>query len=137
MKRALLIAAFLMAACSSRPDRSEYTTRIESAGDDVYVLHLASVASAGAIHLLCGAGRVPFGRFVAGTAIGLAPPVAALVWLGAVLRNTLLHPSLWNGFYTVAAALAVAGVAYGLRTILLIRQFAPALSGHRQRAEFG
>jgi phosphatidylserine/phosphatidylglycerophosphate/cardiolipin synthase-like enzyme/uncharacterized membrane protein YdjX (TVP38/TMEM64 family) len=103
----------------------------------IAVLHLASVASAGAIHLLCGAGRVPFGRYVAGTAIGLVPPVAALVWLGAVLRTTLMHPSLWNGFYTVAAAVAVAGVAYGLRTILLIRQFAPAASGHRQRAEFG
>ena len=103
----------------------------------VAVLRLSGVASAGAIHLLCGAGRVPLGRYLAGTVIGLAPSVAALVWLGAVLRTTLLQPTLWNGLSTIAAGLAVAGVAYGLRTILLIRQFAPSVSGHRERAEFG
>ena len=103
----------------------------------VAVLRLSGVASAGAIHLLCGAGRVPLGRYLAGTVIGLAPSVAALVWLGAVLRTTLLQPTLWNGLWTIAAGLAVAGVAYGLRTILLIRQFAPSVSGHRDRAEFG
>ena len=103
----------------------------------IAVLRLSGVASAGAIHLLCGAGRVPLVPYLAGTVIGLAPSVAALVWLGAVLRTTLLHPTLWNGLSTIAAGLAVAGVAYGLRTILLIRQFAPSVSGHRERAEFG
>jgi uncharacterized membrane protein YdjX (TVP38/TMEM64 family) len=103
----------------------------------VAVLRLSAVASAGAIHLLCGASRVPFVAYLAGTAIGLTPSVAALVWLGAVLRTTLLHPTLWNALATIAAGLAIAGMAYGLRTILLIRQFAPSVSGHRQRAEFG
>jgi phosphatidylserine/phosphatidylglycerophosphate/cardiolipin synthase-like enzyme/uncharacterized membrane protein YdjX (TVP38/TMEM64 family) len=103
----------------------------------VAVLRLSAVASAGAIHLLCGASRVPFMAYLIGTAIGLAPPVVGLVWLGAVLRRTLLHPTLWSALATIAAGLAVAGVAYGLRTMLLIRQFAPSMSGHRQRAEFG
>jgi hypothetical protein len=75
--------------------------------------------------------------YLAGTTIGLAPSVAALVWLGAVLRTTLLHPTLWHALATIAAGLAVAAVAYALRTMLLIRQFAPSVSGHRQRAEFG
>lgn len=103
----------------------------------VAVLRLSAVASAGAVHLLCGASRVPFFSYLAGTALGLAPSVAALVWLGAVLRTTLLEPTLWNALTTIAAGLAVAGVAYALRTMLLIRQFAPSVSGHRQRAEFG
>ena len=104
---------------------------------DVAVLRLATVASAGAVHLFCGARRVPFGPYLAGTAIGLVPPVAALVWLGAVLRPALLYPSMWTGLITMAAALGVAGAAYGLRTLLLIRQFNPTVLGHRERAEFG
>ena len=39
----------------------------------VIVLRLSSVASTGAIHLLCGAGRVPFWTFMAGTIIGGVP----------------------------------------------------------------
>ena len=56
----------------------------------VLVLRLASVASAGSIHLLCGAGRVPFVSYLAGTAIGLVPAIAALTGLGALVRHTLL-----------------------------------------------
>ncbi len=103
----------------------------------VAVLRLAAVASAGAIHHLCGAVRVPFAPYMMGTAIGLVPAVAVLVWLGALSRNALLHPSLWNGSAAVAAGLAIAGLAVGVRTLLLIRQFAPSIAGHRQRAEFG
>ena len=103
----------------------------------VIVLRLASVASAGSIHLLCGAGRVPFGAYMAGTVIGLTPAVAALSGLGGLLRHTLLHPSVSNGAMTFAAAVLIIGVAAGLRTFLLIRQFAPSVSRHRDRAEFG
>jgi phospholipase D1/2 len=103
----------------------------------VLVLRLASVASAGSIHLLCGAGRVPFAAFLAGTAIGLIPAVAALTGLGALVRHTVLHPSLTNALMTVGAALALTACAVTLRTFLLIRQFAPSISGHRARAEFG
>jgi uncharacterized membrane protein YdjX (TVP38/TMEM64 family) len=103
----------------------------------VLVLRLASVASAGAIHLLCGAGRVPFAAFLAGTVIGLIPAVAALAGLGALVRHTMLHPSITNALITVGAALALTACAVTLRTFLLIRQFAPSVSGQRARAEFG
>jgi uncharacterized membrane protein YdjX (TVP38/TMEM64 family) len=103
----------------------------------IAVLRLAAVASAGAIHLLCGAARVPFGPYLVGTAIGSAPAVVALVWLGAVSRHALLYPSLSTGAAAIAAGLAVAGLALGVRTLLLIRQFAPSISGHRERTEFG
>jgi uncharacterized membrane protein YdjX (TVP38/TMEM64 family) len=103
----------------------------------VLVLRLASVASAGSIHLLCGAGRVPFGRYVAGTAIGLVPAVAVLTGLGALVRDTLLQPSLTNGLLAVGAALLLTAGAAVLRTFLLIRQFAPSVSSQRTRAEFG
>ena len=103
----------------------------------VLVLRLASVASAGSIHLLCGAGRVPFAAFLAGTAIGLIPAVAALTGLGALVRHTVLHPSITNALMTVGAALALTACAVTLRTLLLIRQFAPSMSSHRARAEFG
>jgi phosphatidylserine/phosphatidylglycerophosphate/cardiolipin synthase-like enzyme/uncharacterized membrane protein YdjX (TVP38/TMEM64 family) len=103
----------------------------------VLVLRLASVASAGSIHLLCGASGVRFDAFMVGTVIGLVPAVAALSALGGLFRRTLLHPSLATGSATVAAALLLIAAAAGLRTFLLLRQFAPSVSRHRQRAEFG
>ena len=103
----------------------------------VIVLRLASVASAGSVHLLCGAGRVPVAAYLAGTLIGLTPVVAALSGLGGLLRQALLHPSVSNGAITIGAALLLIGAAAGLRTFLLIRQFAPSFSLHRDRTEFG
>ena len=103
----------------------------------VLVLRLSSVASAGAIHLLCGALRVPLAAYAAGTAIAMVPEVAALSGLGALLRHTLLQPSLWNGLITIGAALLVIAFAAVLRAVLLARQFAPSLSQHRSQAEFG
>jgi uncharacterized membrane protein YdjX (TVP38/TMEM64 family) len=101
------------------------------------VLRLASVASAGSIHLLCGAGRVPFGAYMAATAICLAPTIAALSGLGSLLRHTLLNPSLSNAFATIGATVLLLAVASGLRAFLLVRQFASAVSSHREGAEFG
>ena len=101
------------------------------------VLRVASVASAGSIHLLSGASRVPFATFMTGTMIGLVPAVAALTGLGALLRHTLLNPSVWNGLATIGAAVLLLVVVSGLRTFLLLRQFAPAVSNHRGHAEFG
>lgn len=103
----------------------------------VLILRLASVASAGAIHLLCGAGRVPFMTYLAGTLIGLVPAVAALTGLGALLRHTLLYPSVSSGLITTGAAVLLIAVAVGIRTFLLIRQFAPSVSNQRERARFG
>jgi phospholipase D1/2 len=103
----------------------------------VIVLRLSSVASSGAIHLLCGAGRVPFVRFMAGTVIGVAPAIVALSALGGLLRDTLLRPSLSNSLATIGTAVLLLILARAIRTFLLIRQFAPSVAGHRDRAEFG
>jgi uncharacterized membrane protein YdjX (TVP38/TMEM64 family) len=103
----------------------------------VAMLRLAGVASAGAVHLLCGAGRVPFGAYLAGTAIGLVPSIVALSGLGALLGNTVIAPTVANAVATVLAALGVFGCALALRAFLLVRHFAPAMSRHRARAEFG
>ena len=103
----------------------------------VLVLRLASVATSGSIHLLCGAGRVPFWSYITGTAIGFVPAIAALAGLGALLRHTLLDPTMSNGLMTVGAAILLTALAAVLRTFLLIRQFAPSVSNQRVRAEFG
>jgi len=103
----------------------------------VAVLRLAGVASASAVHLLCGAAGVPFLRYLAGTAIGLVPAIVALTALGGLLGDTLLDPSTANAATTIGAGLLVLACAIALRAILLIRQFAPSLSRHRQDAEFG
>ena len=103
----------------------------------VAALHLAAVASAGAIHLLSGAGRVPLLTYLGGTAIGLAPGVVALSGLGGLLRRTLLDPSITNASITIGAALVLLLLAAVLRAVLLLRQFAPSVSGHRDQAEFG
>jgi uncharacterized membrane protein YdjX (TVP38/TMEM64 family) len=103
----------------------------------VLVLRLASVATSGTIHLLCGAGRVPFAAYMAGTLLAFAPAVVALAGLGALLRQALLEPTLSHGLTAMGAALLLTALAAGLRTLLLIRQFAPSVSRHRARAEFG
>jgi phosphatidylserine/phosphatidylglycerophosphate/cardiolipin synthase-like enzyme/uncharacterized membrane protein YdjX (TVP38/TMEM64 family) len=103
----------------------------------VLVLRLTSVAPSGTIHLLCGAGRVPFAAYMAGTLMAFAPAVAALAGLGALLRQVLLEPTLSHGLVAIGAALLMTALAAGLRTLLLIRQFAPSVSRHRARAEFG
>jgi uncharacterized membrane protein YdjX (TVP38/TMEM64 family) len=103
----------------------------------IVVLRLAGLASAGAIHLLCGAARVPFGTYVLGTAIGLVPPVALLSGFGTVLGETLMRPTVANGLRAAGAGLLIAGLAFGIRTVLLLRAFAPAVSHHRERARFG
>jgi phospholipase D1/2 len=103
----------------------------------IVVLRLASVASAGSIHLLCGAGRLPFATYLAGTLIGLAPVIVALAGLGGVLRSALVRPSVETAAIGIGAALLVSVLAAGLRTFLLVRQFSPSMSGQRHRAEFG
>ena len=103
----------------------------------VIFLRFVTVASAGSIHLACGAGRIPFGTYITGTTIALAPAVYALSWLGGLLRQTLLSPTASNGLLTIAAAVLLLAVVWVVRAILLIRQFAPAVSSQRGRAEFG
>jgi uncharacterized membrane protein YdjX (TVP38/TMEM64 family) len=103
----------------------------------IVVLRLASVASAGAIHLLCGAARLPFSTFLTGTAIGLAPATFALAATGALLHRTLQDPSLSNVLTMIGVALLLLAAAAAIRTVLLIRRFAPSVKSHRTRAEFG
>jgi uncharacterized membrane protein YdjX (TVP38/TMEM64 family) len=100
-------------------------------------LRLAGVASTRSIHLACGAGRVPFATYMTGSAIGLAPAIVALAGLGGVLRHALLDPSVATAVAGLAAALLLSLAALGLRALLLIRHFAPSVSSHRQRSEYG
>lgn len=103
----------------------------------VALLRVSALMTAGATHLLCGAGRVPFGAYMAGTVMGLLPPLAVLTAIGALLRRTLLEPSLWNALITIGGVLVALILTIGLRAVLVIRQFMPARAGQRQRAEFG
>lgn len=103
----------------------------------VALLRLSALMPAAAAHLLCGAGRVPFGAYMAGTAFGLLPSLVVLTAIGALLRRTLIEPSLWNGLTTIGAVLVVLILAFGLRAVLVIRQFTPSKAGQRRRAEFG
>ncbi|HET9368912.1 MAG TPA: VTT domain-containing protein [Vicinamibacterales bacterium] len=101
------------------------------------VLRLASLASNASVGMLAGAGRVSFGTYLLGTAIGLAPVTVVLAGFGALLGRTIGQPSIANGLVTIGAGLALIALAFAVRTLLLIRQFAPTLSRHRERAEFG
>jgi uncharacterized membrane protein YdjX (TVP38/TMEM64 family) len=103
----------------------------------VVILRLASIASAGSVHLLCGAARVPFATYMAGSLVGLTLVVVALSMLGGVIRAAILQPSWASGLAAGGAALLVAGLAAGLRTALLLRQFSPSWLRQRERAEFG
>jgi len=103
----------------------------------VALLRVSALMTAGATHLLCGAGRVPFGSYMAGTVIGLLPSLAVLTAIGTLLRWTLLDPSLWNGLVAIGGVLVASILVFGLRAVLVIRQFTPAHAGQRQRAEFG
>jgi phosphatidylserine/phosphatidylglycerophosphate/cardiolipin synthase-like enzyme/uncharacterized membrane protein YdjX (TVP38/TMEM64 family) len=103
----------------------------------VLVLRLASVASAGAIHLLCGASRVPFSTYITATSIGLPPATFAFAALGALLQHAVMNPTIPDLLLTAGAALLLLALAATARTLLLIRRFAPSLASHRTRAEFG
>ena len=100
-------------------------------------LRLASIASAGSIHLICGASRVPFSTYLAGTLIGLAPAVFAFAGLGTLLHRTVLDPSVPNALITSAAALILFAAVALIRTFVLIRRFGASVASHRTRAEFG
>ncbi len=103
----------------------------------VAILRLVSIASAGAVHLVCGAVGVPVAAYLAGSLIGLTPIVVALSAVGALVRVAILQPS-WASWSLVGGiALVLVGLASALRTVLLLRQFSPTVSQQRQRAEFG
>lgn len=119
--------------------RSYRSVRQWGAGSlgDAVLLRLSAVASAGAVHLISGAGRLPFGTYLAGSAIALVPTTAAFTGLGVLLQDAVLRPSVAKIAVTAGAALLLAAAAVGLRAFLMIRQFAPSIFRHRQEAEFG
>jgi hypothetical protein len=49
----------------------------------------------------------------------------------------LIRPSVSSWLTAMAAALLLIAVAGALRSFLLFRQFAPSVSRHRERAQFG
>jgi phosphatidylserine/phosphatidylglycerophosphate/cardiolipin synthase-like enzyme/uncharacterized membrane protein YdjX (TVP38/TMEM64 family) len=103
----------------------------------VIKLRLANIASAGAIHLLSGAARMPFAAYITGTAIALVPALAVLVGLGALLRQTLVNRTVSNALVTIVAVALVVALIGALRALVVVRSFASAVSGHRRSAEFG
>jgi hypothetical protein len=48
-----------------------------------------------------------------------------------------LNPTLSSGLATIGAAVLLTALIIGVRALILIRQFAFAVSSHRTRAEFG
>ncbi|HXT69465.1 MAG TPA: phospholipase D-like domain-containing protein [Vicinamibacterales bacterium] len=101
------------------------------------LLRFATAASATPLHLLCGAGKVRFGSYLLGSALGFVPPVVGLGILGGLLRRTLIEPTLPNALVAIGCAVTLVAAGFALQLFLLIRQFAPATAGQRQRAEFG
>ncbi|HZN04108.1 MAG TPA: VTT domain-containing protein, partial [Candidatus Polarisedimenticolia bacterium] len=103
----------------------------------VLSLRLASIANGGSVHLFCGARRIPFGPYLLGSALALAPQVVALAGLGALLRQAALQPSAARGVMVLATVLLLLVVSVLLRSALLTRRYAPSLERHRNQAEFG
>lgn len=69
------------------------------------------------VNLVAGAARIPFRDYLIGTALGMAPGLAALTLLGDRLRGTLTDPS-WINFSLLAVAIAVwIGLAFGLQAL--------------------
>jgi phosphatidylserine/phosphatidylglycerophosphate/cardiolipin synthase-like enzyme/uncharacterized membrane protein YdjX (TVP38/TMEM64 family) len=119
--------------------RAYRSVRQLGAGDviDLIVLQLAWVASGGSIHALCGAARVPFGKYLVGTLIGSAAPMFALSALGALIRQAIRYPTMWNALAAFGAAMLFLAAAAALRTLLLFWRIAPSVITHRRQAEFG
>jgi uncharacterized membrane protein YdjX (TVP38/TMEM64 family) len=103
----------------------------------VAVFRLTSIASSSSVNLVCGAARVPFGAYVIGTTLGLPPMVLLLAIVGSLLRAAIAHPGWINALTAVAAVAGVGVLAFGVRSLLVARQFSPSVRRHRTRAEFG
>jgi phospholipase D1/2 len=103
----------------------------------VAMLRMTSIASAGSVSLICGAAKVPFGAFLIGSILGLMPVVIVLSGVGSLIRFALLSPGWLNALIAAVGVLAACALAFGVRSLLLMRQFSPTERRHRERAEFG
>jgi uncharacterized membrane protein YdjX (TVP38/TMEM64 family) len=121
---------------SRRSYRSVRQLSVRGSGG-IVALHFASVASAGSINLLLGAGRVRFTTYLIGTAVAMAPAMIVLSGFGGLIRRALFDPTLATIAAPIAAAVLLIVAAVSLRALLVFRHFAPAVNRHRDRAEFG
>jgi phospholipase D1/2 len=105
----------------------------------VAMLRVTSIASAGSVSLICGAAKVPFAPYLIGSILGLIPVVIVLSGVGGLIRAALLDPGQWwvNAFAAAAGVLGACVLAFGVRSLLLMRQFSPTVRRHREQAEFG
>jgi phospholipase D1/2 len=88
----------------------------------VAVLRALPVAPATAIHLLCGAARVPAREYALGTLLGALPLLLALIGLASLLRLAIRNPGPKLVTATVATAVVLAFFARRVRTSLLARR---------------
>ena len=103
----------------------------------VAVFRLASIASSGSVNLVCGAAHVPFGRYLIGSAVGMAPMALVLAVIGSLLRAAIDRPGWSNLLIGAAAVLGACGLAFVVRSLLVARQFSPSVRRHRTGAQFG
>lgn len=106
-------------------------------GASIAVLRLVSIASAGSIHLLSGAARVPFRDYAFGTLVGTAPWIVLLAVFGGLVRATVLHPGPWMSTSMAALALGLLLLTFRLRRTFLLRQMRPVMREQEERARFG
>ncbi|HUR27684.1 MAG TPA: VTT domain-containing protein [Planctomycetota bacterium] len=103
----------------------------------VAIVRFVALFSATSIHVLCGAARVGLRDFALGSLLGLAPALLASIALGALLRQTILHPSPARSLVTISVAFVLAMIVLRLRRIVLMGAHGRALREHRYRARHG
>lgn len=97
--------------------------------ESVIVVRLLPVLPFTFVNLCCGAFRVRFPVFVAGTAIGMTPGILGMSLLGERLLSTIKHPTPLS----VLALVAVAAVLVGSAT--LIRRLAQRRAATAEEAK--
>lgn len=84
----------------------------------VAVMRLVPVAPYTVINLVAGATHLRLGSFMVGSAIGLAPPVAALALFSDSLFEAVRNPSVESLGVLAVVVLIIAVAALGLRRLL-------------------
>src|SRR5690606_21974439 len=92
----------------------------------IVVLRAMPIAAVPIVDLVCGASRVPLGRFLAGTVLGLAPALVAFSAFGHFLRRALE----WRSSSAVVG-LTVVGLLAVLAAHWLDRRIDERLRQHR------
>jgi phosphatidylserine/phosphatidylglycerophosphate/cardiolipin synthase-like enzyme len=103
----------------------------------VAVLHFVALFSSTSVHVLCGASRVSPGAYAVGTVLGMAPTWICCMIVGALLRESLLHPHPLLIALTVLVSSGLALLGFRLRRVLLMRQQDAVIQAHSGRTEHG